>query len=397
MGLERLRDEMPAELRGRRVGLLSNVGAVDRDLTPSVEVLRHENTVKLERLFAGEHGIYGELPAGAPVVDRVDEHTGLDVVSLYAHGHHLDPSRLDGLDAVLIDVQDIGCRYYTVLGTAMALVAACAQKGIPAYVLDRPNPLGGAYEGQPAVEEGYRSLVGYMAIPMRHGLTIGELVRLAAREAGLLESVKVVPMDGWRRDFLWDDLERSWVPPSPNSSSTAMARLYPATCLVEGTNLSEGRGTASPFELAGAPWLDSWKMAEAVNAWAPPGLRARPATFVPVTSKLKDQVCQGVMIHLEPRRDVAVVDAGVALIRAALAWPETRFLGVEPEEGEEATKHHGFFDLLAGNDRLREDLRRGRPVPEIVAEWNEGLRTWPEETEEICVYGRLAPRPGVEG
>lgn len=353
--------------------------------------------VRLERLFAGEHGIYGELAAGAPVVDRIDDHTGLEVVSLYGHGHghHLDPSRLDGLDAVLIDVQDIGCRYYTVLGTAMALIRACDQRGLKAYVLDRPNPLGGAYEGQRGVDEGYRSLVGLLAIPMRHGLTIGELIRVSCREEGISETVTVIPMDGWHRGLLWDDLERSWVPPSPNSSSVPMARLYPATCLVEGTNLSEGRGTASPFEQAGAPWLDGWSMAAAVNRVAPDGLRARPATFVPTTSKQEGQACEGVMIHLEPQRDVAVISAGVALIRAAIQSPETRFLGVEPEEGQEATKHHGFFDLLAGNDRLRVDLRQGREVEDIVSEWNGALATWPDAVADLCLYGPLASKPGV--
>jgi uncharacterized protein YbbC (DUF1343 family) len=379
-GLDRLLADCPGSLRGRRVGLLTNHTGVDARMRPGPSLLRQSGSLRLERLFAPEHGLYGEAPAGAPIEDRDDSLTGLPVVSLYGEGRRPTRERLDGLDAVLVDLQDIGCRYYTLLGTALDLLDACREAGIPLVVLDRPNPLGDGFEGSRAVDPAYRSLVGAVSAPMRHGLTLGELLRLAARERGGDEGVEVVAMRGWRRRMRWPEVGRSWVPPSPNAPSYEMARLYPGTCLVEGTNLSEGRGTASPFLQAGAPWLDAFALAAALAQGPDDGVYARPVHFLPTFSKHTGTVCQGVMLHVDPQRDADVLPKTLAFLAAAMRHPESRF------QGEDPPSPRPFFDLLSGDARLREDLEAGRPVNEILADWRAALVDWPAVRASVSLY-----------
>lgn len=381
-GLERLLAECPRDLVGRKVGLLTNHAGLDADMLPGPVVLQKAGKAHLARLFAPEHGLYGEVPAGVPVQDRVDPVTGLDVVSLFGPGRRAEPSMVDGLDAVLVDLPDIGCRYYTLLGTTMSLLQACREAGVRVVVLDRPNPLGGRVEGQRSVAVGYRSLVGAVAAPIRHGLTLGELCVLAAREAGAADSVQVVAVEGWHRSMRWPELGQSWVPLSPNADTYEMAQLYPATCLIEGTNLSEGRGTASPFVQIGAPWLDAFALARDLAGRAGDGIWFRPALFGPTYSKHAGVVCQGVMIHIDPARDVDVMPAGLHLLAAVMRHPQSEFL---PARGDE---HHPLppFDLLSGDDRLRLDLVNGRPVEEILAEWKRDLADWPDVRATVSLY-----------
>lgn len=379
-GLERLLADCPPALAGKRVGLLTNHTGVDARMRPGPRLLRQSTALRLVRLFAPEHGIYGEAPAGAPIEDREDALTGLPVVSLYGKGHRASRASVDGLDAVLVDLQDIGCRYYTLLGTALDLLRACREAGIPLAVLDRPNPLGAGYEGPRTVAPAFRSLVGAVDAPVRHGLTLGELLRLAAREAGDEEGVMVVPMTGWRRTMRWPEVGRSWVPPSPNANSYEMARLYPGTCLVEGTNLSEGRGTAAPFLQAGAPWLDAFALAQALEEGADDGVHARPVYFLPTFSKHAGSVCQGVMFHPEPERDVPVLPTALRFLALAMARPESRF------QGEDPPAPRPFFDLLSGDEHLRQDLAAGRPVEEIVEDWAAALSDWPATRASVALY-----------
>ncbi len=379
-GLERVLDECPAELRGRRVGLLTNLTGVDRDLRPAVERLAALPDLSLERLFAMEHGLYGDIPAGGAVEDSTDPRTGLPVVSVYGAGHKATAAMVAGLDAVLVDLQDIGARYYTMLGTTLELVAACHEAGVALYVLDRPNPLGGAYEGQRAVAPAYRSLVGAAAVPMRHGLTLGELTLLGAREQGHEDAVRVVPLEGWRRSERWESLGRPWLAPSPNTNSLEMARLYPGTCLFEGTNLSEGRGTAMPFLQIGAPWLDPFALADALRPRLGPGLWCRPVAFRPTYSKHEGTVCRGVMLHVDPTADAEVVPASIHLLSLALAQPESRILEPRQPGGLRA------LDRLAGDDRLRNDLSAGRPPEDILAGWRRELADWPAIRSSVSLY-----------
>lgn len=379
-GLDRILSDCPASLRGRRVGLLTNHTGVDARMRPGPGLVRASTALRLERLFAPEHGLYGEAPAGAPIEDKDDILTGLPVVSLYGKDKKPTAATVDGLDAVLVDLQDIGCRYYTLLGTALELLGACQAAGIPLVVLDRPNPLGDGFEGSRTVAPAFRSLVGAVSAPMRHGLTLGELLLLAAKESGQSEGVEVVAMTGWRRRMRWPEVGRSWVPPSPNANSYEMARMYPGTCLVEGTNLSEGRGTASPFLQAGAPWLNAFALAEALAAEADDSVHTRPVHFLPTFSKHAGSVCQGIMFHPDPERDVPVLPTVLRFLGAARKASEFRFQGDDPP----ATRR--FFDLLSGDARLREELAAGRPVREIVDAWAVELADWPATRASVSLY-----------
>lgn len=384
IGLERVLDDCPPALRGRRVGLFTNQAGVDRAMRSGAERLIERGDVRLERLFAGEHGLEGDRPAGAAVPSGKDRRTGLDVLSLYGTGARAgpDPSLLDGLDAVLVDVPDIGCRYYSRVGVTLSLLAACRERGVMAWVLDRPNPLGGRVEGQRAPAPAFASLVGAAPVPMRHGLTLGEIALLGADAAGTRDGLSVVPVEGWRRSERWPDLGRSWVPLSPNANSYEMAQVYPGTCLVEGTNLSEGRGTTLPFVQVGAPWLDGFALARTLNAAGDEGVLFRPVSFVPTQGKHRGETCRGVMLHVEPGRDVCALPPALHLLEAVLGEPETRlFPAPSAAEGGRAT-----FDLLAGDDRLRRDLLARRPVREILDEWVREGADWPEVRASVALY-----------
>lgn len=334
----------------------------------------------LDRLFAHEHGLYGDIPAGDPVTESRDPRTGRPVISLYRPGQKIEPEIVDGLDAALVDMVGNGCRYSTVPGTTLRLLGACHAKGIPLYILDRPNPLGGRYEGNRTVAQGYRSLVSAAPVPIRHGLTLGELALLAARENGWEDGLEVVPIEGWHRSQTWPDLGRPWIPGSPNTNGYEMARLYPGTCLIEGTNLSEGRGTAFPFQQIGAPWLDAWSLADRLQRRLDPGVWCRPVFFRPTASKHEGAICQGVMVHLDPQRDVAALPPALHLLSLALEHPESRIL--EPSRPEAPC----FLSLLAGDDRLRRDLLARRPVPEIIEEWNQELADWEDTRNTVSLY-----------
>lgn len=384
-GLDVFLGHCPPELLAKRVGILVNTGAVDARMGPSSEAIVKAEHVRVERFFAGEHGLYGEVPAGVPIHDTTDPRTGRPVLSIFRSGKALTRDQLAGLDAVITDVMDIGCRYYTVLGTALDLLRACHQAGIPMYVLDRPNPLGSKVEGQPGVDPRFRSLVGSANVPIRHGLTIAELLILVSREEGIGEALHVIPMEGWSRDQLWPDLQRPWAPPSPNTDDWDMVRLYCGTCLTEGTNLSEGRGTAYPFQVIGAPWLDMWQLADDANAVAPDGIYYRPIAFTPTYSKHAGNVCYGVMVHVDPKKDPPVVEAGLHLLAAAFRNPETQFGQPRTDREPREAPHYGF-DLLSGDEHLRQDFLAGRPIPEILADWAGKLRDWPERMRSVALY-----------
>ena len=384
-GLDQVLATCPPWLAGARVGLLTNHGGLDSALRWGPARLRAAGGVRLERLFAPEHGLYGDIPDRWPVAAGTDPATGLPVVSLFGADREKSRSQaamVDGLDWVLVDLPDIGSRFYTFVGTALGLLAACAEAGVGMVVLDRPNPLGGTVEGQRAVAPAMRSLIGALPVPMRHGLTLGEMVRLGAGAAGLAHLVRVVPVEGWRRSMRWPDVGRPWVPTSPAANSYAMAQCYPGTCLFEGTNLSEGRGTTSPFVQIGAPWLDAWRLAGELEGRLPAGVYARPALFRPEWDKHAGTVCQGVMLHTDPAVDIRALPAALHLLAATLRMAGTAF---PPAKAGEVYPWP-WFDLLAGDDRLRTDLLAGRPVEEILADWDADLRDWPDVRATVSLY-----------
>ncbi|HET9659615.1 MAG TPA: DUF1343 domain-containing protein, partial [Thermomicrobiales bacterium] len=298
------------------------------------------------------HGVRGDAQAGALVVDATDARTGLPVFSLYGATEKPMPEMLAGLDALLFDIQDIGVRYGTYLSTMIAAMEAAAENSLRFAVLDRPNPLGGIAMEGPLVEEGYASFVGAYPIPIRHGMTLGELARLIAFERGWPEPV-VAPMDGWTRGMWFDQTGLPWVQVSPNLPTLDSVTVYAGSCLFEGTSLSEGRGTTRPFEYVGAPWIDPFTFAGRMARAALAGYAFRPASFTPTFSKHAGSVCGGVQIYVLDRELAQPVALGVELIRVAQELSGSAFDWRLNDRGVP------FIDLLSGSDRLR----LGEPLP----------------------------------
>ena len=362
-------------LRGRRLGLVTNPTGRSRDGRSTIDVLHGEPAWHLVALFSPEHGIRGEAAAGQSVDSSVDEQTGLPIYSLYGATTRPTDAMLDGLDALVYDIQDVGTRTYTYTSTLLEVLRAAAPRGLAVVVLDRPDPIGGEQVEGNVLDQRFVSFVGPAPIPMRNGLTIGELGKLFNAELGVGADLTVVPLDSWRRSMWFDQTGLSWVNPSPNLRSLRAAALYPGGVLIEGTNLSEGRGTERPFEWFGAPFLDSASVAEALNAASLPGLRFEASDRTPDSSKFAGQVCHGVAIELVDRLQLRPMELGVRLILAARA--------VAPGRVQITASN---FDRLAGTDQLREAIEAGRPLEDIVAGWQPALERFSALREKYLLY-----------
>ena len=328
-------------LKETRLGLIASPSGVTRDLRLTLDVL-HEN-YNLTAIFAPEHGARGETEAGEHIFSYTDARTGLPVYSLYGETKKPTPAMLEGIDLLIIDVQDIGCRYYTFLSTLRLCMEACAENGKVFGVFDRPNPIGGVETEGNLVREGFVSFVGCAAIPTRHGMTLGELARMLNAEYRIGCELFVLPMENWRRKMLADETGLLWVNPSPNMPCLDAALLYPGTCLFEGTNISEGRGTTKPFEIFGAPWIDGEKLADYLNDLNLDGLRFRPVYFKPAFSKHAGVLCGGAQAHVADKKIIKPVSAGLAMLEAARKFSDGKF------------EFTSFIDLLAGCDLLRKE------------------------------------------
>jgi len=311
-----------------RFGMLTNALATTSELVPSVDALRQAG-FSIVALFVPEHGFYGAASAGEKIASGYDPKRGIPVFSLYGETLKPLPEWLNGLDALLVDLPDVGCRFYTYAWTMSYLMEAAAQRGLPVIVLDRPNPINGVQvEGQ-SQREVVGSLVGRFPIAIRHGLTMGELARWLTQTQFPNARVEIIPCEGWRRAMWWDETGLPWVPPSPAMATLETATVYPGTCLVEGTNLSEGRGTVRPFEWIGAPFADEDEVAALLNKLNLPGVCFRPHRFIPSASKHADEVCKGVQVHITDRNAFQPVRTGLCVIaafkrlyRSAFAWRE---------------------------------------------------------------------------
>lgn len=346
LGVENL-EAVDAALRGRRVGLLTNAAATDSALVPTVDVFAARYDVRL--LFGPEHGVRGDLAAGEAVGSGVDEATGIRVRSLYGERREPSPEDLAQIDTLVVDLPDVGSRYYTYLSTLALAMRACAGARVPVVVLDRPNPLGGAVVEGGELRPGLESFVGMYPVPVRHGLTIAEYARLANELQPACE-LDWAPLTGWQRRWYYDDLGLPWVMPSPNIPSAETALVYAGTCLFEGTNVSEGRGTAKPFRLFGAPWLDPTRVRVALDPRRLAGAALRDVVFRPSASKYEHEVCRGFELHVLDRGAFAPFSAAVAILDA-MRRTHGRFAFREPSGFGE--RH--FIDLLAGTDELRRE------------------------------------------
>ncbi len=388
-GLEVLAARRFRPLAGRRVGLVCNPTAVTRGLVHAADLLHAAPGVRLAALFGPEHGVRGDAQYMAAVGGEADARTGVPAHSLYGETpESLKPSadQLRGLDLLVFDVQDVGARYYTYQATMMLCMEAAAAAGLGFVVLDRPNPIGGVRVEGPRLRPGFESFCGLHDLAVRHGMTVGELALLFRAERNLALDLEVVPCRGWRRATRFRETGLPWVFPSPNMPTPETALVYPGMCLLEGTNLSEGRGTTRPFELFGAPWLDGARLADALARERLPGVLFRPASFVPTWDKHAGVRCHGVELHVtDPDRFLAFRTGLAAVLHARRQVP-ARFAW--RTETYEFVSGILAFDLLCGSAREREAIEAGATLSELAR---------PLQPEERAFARRREPYLRYEG
>ena len=388
-------------IRGKRVGLITNPTGVDRNLDSIIGLFRAQPDVKLVALYGPEHGVRGNAQAGQFVPFYFDEDYQLPVFSLYGQtekppadmltnideymrtfdtqhtGKKPESGMLQSVDVMVFDLQDAGARVYTYIATMAYAMQACADAGIPFIVLDRPNPVNGvAMEGPILEYPKHSSFIGLYPIPLRHGMTMGELARLF-NEKFLPKKAKltVVPMENWTRGEWFDETSLPWVMPSPNLPTLDSATVYPGQVMLEGTDLSEGRGTTRPFEIFGAPWIDGFTLAKALNALKLPGVKFREIWFTPTFSKFSGQLCGGCQLHVTDRNAFRSVATTLNILAV-----------VKQLYGDKLEFHAAYFDKVMGTSGVREALERGVPVEKIVAGFQPGLDDFAKLREPFLLY-----------
>jgi len=347
-----------SELRGKRIGLLTNQTGVNARLVSTIRLFHEHPELQLAALFAPEHGLLTSAKEGEKFTDSIHRSTGIPIFSLYGQTKKPTDVMMEKVDIIVFDIQDIGARYYTYIYTMVYMMEACARTGKRMIVLDRPNPIGGESVEGNFIDPDYTSFVGLYPIPNRHGMTAGELAVYFNEEFHIGCELEVVGIEGWLRHLFQTENGLPWIPPSPNTTSLDMMLLYPGSCLVEGTNLSEGRGTTQPFEVIGAPFIDGEKLQDKVNALDLEGIRARALAFTPTYQKYNGQLCEGIQLHITNRKKFKPVESVVKVLAvlASMYADKLEFL-------EYGKLRHPMIDLLAGNDALRQGLLDGDIQP----------------------------------
>lgn len=369
-GIDVLQAENFARLAGRRVGLLTNPSGVDHRLKNTTQIFWESADVNLVALFSPEHGYAAAAADAEKVPATVDSHTKLPVYSLYGDTYAPTPAMLADIDVIVCDIQDVGVRFYTYIWTITHILEAAGRHGVAVMILDRPNPLGGLTVAGPLVQDKFLSFVGRFPVPIAHGLTLGELASLVNDTWNPTPAnLSIVECTGWQRSMRWQETGRVWVPPSPAIPHLSTVEHYPGACLLEGTTLSEGRGTALPFEVIGAPWIDAQVLAQHLNAQSWENVSFRPHVFLPSATKWQNEVCQGVQVHIVDSRDWQPIPVWLGVIRAVrLLYPE-QFQWLPPQStGVEAGECY-HFDRLMGSDKVRQAIDSGRPMADITADW----------------------------
>ncbi len=363
-----------------KLGLLTNPSGVNEKLQMTADILAADSRFALECLFSPEHGIRGENFAGEVVTHGTDSVTGLPVYSLYEQ--RPSDEIFSNLDIVLVDLQDIGSRYYTFFATVLQLAEQAIPAGCSLWILDRPNPLGGLQMQGPLVEQGYRSIVSAYPAPIRHGMTIGELSLMFLSGRCPEDFLDVVPMSDWHRDMLWNDTDLVWVPPTLNSSSVIMANLYSGTCIFEGINVSEGRGTALPFQVVGAPWIEGCRLKEAAEKHFSSrcGIVLRPVRFVPTTGEYSGEVCEGVQFHLINRKQAKPLTTAVGVVMAIHKTWGNMFAWSTDQQGDL------IFDRLLGTDVIRQMIEQDESCRQIEEYWERQCFEFRNERREYLIY-----------
>jgi uncharacterized protein YbbC (DUF1343 family) len=382
-GLDVLQSAGFAPLKGQRVGVLAHASSVNSELVHITDLLI-EAGVDLRVRMGPEHGIGGAVQDMEPVDD--EQEPGIPVVSLYGQSEeNLRPPRevLDDIDVLVADLQDVGSRYYTYAATLRYCMEDCAKAGVTVMVLDRPNPINGASMEGPLLEDGLRSFVGAYPVPVRHGMTVGELAVMAKLE-GVDADVKVIKMDGWRREMWYDQTGLPWVMPSPNMPTLDTATVYPGACLMEATNLSEGRGTARPFELLGAPWLAAKALCLELSQSPLEGVAFRPLVFRPAFRKHVGENCHGIQIHVTDRSRYSSFTTGLYFLQAARRQNRQKFAW--RSDPYEFVTDHPAIDLLSGTAAVREAVESDADLTDLQSSWKKGLSDFAQERKRFLLY-----------
>jgi len=384
-GLEVLLSSRTDLLCGKRVGVLAHPASVDRNLNHVVDLFHRHSDILLSVVMGPQHGFRGETQDNMVEWSGfLDSATGLRVFSLYGSIRRPTEEIMSLLDVLVVDLQDVGARYYTFVQTMALALEACKEFGKEIVILDRPNPIGGDEVEGTVLDPEFRSFVGLFPLAVRHGMTVGELAKYYKTEFGVDCDLTVVPMVGWNREMYFDDTGLPWVLPSPNMPTLETAIVYPGLCLLEGTNLSEGRGTTRPFELCGAPWIDPKAFVAELHRFALPGVTFRPVHFSPTFHKWAGHTIGGVQLHVEDRKAFKPFLTGLTLVTLFRRAGEMEFEWKEPPYEYEQTLLP--FDILSGTDKLRISVESNANLAEIEEEWQEDLRAFCAVRENYLLY-----------
>ena len=372
-------------LRGRRVGVVCNPASVDHEFVHIIDRLTAHPDTRLTVIFGPQHGFRSDVQENMIETGHArDASRDVPVYSLYSETREPTAEMLQNVDVLVVDLQDVGTRIYTYIYTMAYCLTAAARHNIKVIVCDRPNPIGGTEVEGPMLVHGFESFVGLYPIPMRHGMTIGELARLFNEHFGLHADLEVVTMEGWRRGMYHDAADAPWVMPSPNMPTLDSAIVYPGTVLFEGTNVSEGRGTTRPFELVGAPWVSAEPFARALNQRGLPGVIFRPAVFEPTFHKHAKLTCGGCQLHVVDRRTFQPVLAAALLTELFRRAGPERFAWRDPPYEYEHEKLP--FDILAGSSDLRERIEAGERAEDIARSWAPAVQEFDAVRQRFLLY-----------
>ena len=385
LGLERLLDERIDALAGARVGLVCNQASVDHRFRHAADLFHEHAKINLTALFGPQHGIRGDVQDNMIETGHaVDRRTQVPIYSLYSETREPTEEMLRDVDVIVVDLQGVGCRIYTFAYTMANCMRAAKRLGKKVIVCDRPNPIGGEMVAGNVTERGHESFVGQFSLPTRHGMTMGELARLFNEHFGIGCELEVVELGGWSRDLWYGDTNGPWVLPSPNIPTPDSCKVFPGTVHLEGTQMSEGRGTTRPFELVGAPYIDADQYANALTALNLPGVAFRSCVFMPTFQKHAGKACGGVQIHVLDRVQFEPVSAGVAIVKTAHDLYRDDFRWKDPPYEYEFERNP--FDVIAGTTEMRAQIERGESLDSIVESWQPALDEFKRVRREHLLY-----------
>ena len=377
-GLTVLLEDRLELVDGESVGLITNSTGINEDLEDNISLFCGHPNINLKAIFAPEHGLWAAVQDTISVSSFEYEGVRIPVYSLYGETRRPTQEMLEDIDILIFDIQDVGARFYTFISTMAMAMESCAEYSVRFVVLDRPNPINGLSMAGNILDLEFRSFVGYLPIPIRHGMTTGEIARFFNDQFQMDAQLDVVKMTGWRRDMWFDDTRLQWVMPSPNMPTLDTATVYPGTCLFEGTNVSEGRGTTRPFELIGAPWIDAPRLADELNSLSLAGVKFRPVCFIPTFAKYENQNCYGVQVHVVNREEFTPVRTALKMIDAIRI--------IYPDEFQWRGGDRKFFDTLMGTDKVREQLSSGESVDSIINSWENELKEFSDKRGNYLLY-----------